>query len=457
MLGTSQRPLRVAIIGAGPSGFYAAETLLGGSATAEVEMFDYLPAPFGLVRYGVAPDHPKIKNVIKIYEKVAAHPKFFFLGNVKVGRQLSVEELRRFYDVVIFTCGAQTDRKMGIPGEELPGSHTAIEFVAWYNGHPDYAQRQFDLSQEIAVVIGQGNVAMDVSRILSKSTDELRKTDMAAHALEALSQSKVKEVHVIGRRGPVQAAFTSPEIKEVGELSDCDVRVSPDDLVLNPESQKELEDPNFSLRRKNFEILTNLSQRPLTGKPKRFILRFYESPVEIKGRGKVEELVLEKNILVGQPGSQQAKGTGEVSSLFCGLIFRSVRYRGVPIDGIPFDEKKGIFVNREGRIDLNGKPCSGFYCSGWIKRGPSGVIGTNKSDSDATVQKVWQDLPQLNPCPEPSRNALLDLLKNRGVRVVSFSDWKKIDAAEIARGEKIGKPREKFVNINEMLAVLGKN
>jgi len=455
-LGTFQRPVRVAIVGSGPSGFYAAEALLATSLNVQVAMFERLAAPFGLVRYGVAPDHPKIKNVIKIYEKITSNENFGFWGNVTIGKDLTISEIKTYYDVVLFTCGAETDKRLGVPGEDLSGSHTATEFVAWYNGHPDYRDRKFDLSQESAVVIGQGNVAMDVSRILCKTVDELKNTDIAQHALEALAQSKVREVHLIGRRGPVQAAFTPPEIKEFDELVDCDSIVDPKDLELNPASQKEMEGIANNNRRKNVETLQSFAALKNFSKNRKFIIHFLKSPVELQGQGKVEKIILEKNILMGEAGKQSAQGTGQKEELACGLVFRSVGYKGVSIDGVPFDEKKGIFPNVKGRItDFEGHVVPGLYAAGWIKRGPSGVIGTNKSDSVETVESILADVSQLKPCSKPDSQATAELLRGKNVHFVSFSDWKKIDAAEIERGKAKAKPREKFVSVEEMLAVLG--
>lgn len=453
-LGSPERPMRVAVVGSGPSGFYATDALLTSLIKVKVDMYDRLPAPYGLVRYGVAPDHPKIKNVIKIYEKTAANGQFSFFGNVTVGKDISIKELFKFYEAILFSCGAQTDRKLDIPGEELPGSYTATEFVAWYNGHPEYRDRKFDLSHEVAVVVGQGNVAMDVSRILCKTADELKNTDISTHALEVLSQSKIKEVHLIGRRGPVQAAFTPPEIKEFGELAHCDPVVDPAYLNINPESQAELDDTNHPIARKNFEILKVYATRSDITKPKKFIIHFYKSPKKLKGNGKVEQLVLEKNKLNGPAGKQQATGTGEFEEMRCGIFFRSVGYRGVPINGVPFDDKKGIFPNVEGRITDNGQNVIGLYCAGWIKRGPLGVIGTNKADSEATVKNLLEDVPDLRPCESPDSQAAYDFIKMKGIKVVDFAGWKKIDAAEISRGQALGKPREKFVKVDEMLTLI---
>ncbi|MCC6488074.1 MAG: NADP oxidoreductase [Candidatus Hydrogenedentes bacterium] len=453
-LGTAGLPLRVAIVGSGPSGFYAAEALFKSGLNLSVDMFDRLPVPFGLVRGGVAPDHPKIKSVTRVYDKIAANPGYAFLGNVTIGRDISVEELSRFYDCVIFASGAETDNRLGISGEDLPGSHTATEFVGWYNGHPDYRDRVFDLSSEVAAVVGQGNVAMDVSRILSKTVDELRGTDIAEHALDALAESKVKEIHLIGRRGPVQAKFTLAEIKEFGELDACDPVIDPSSLQLDPASQAELDDPDNQHSQKNFAVLRSFAERGVPSKSKRFHIRFLESPVEIRGSGKVESLVLERNRLEGEPFKLRAVGTGEKHEMPCGLVFRSVGYRGVPVPGVPFDERKGRIPNEDGRILKDDRPWAGHYAVGWIKRGPSGVIGTNKPDSQATAAALLADVPSLSACAERDTSALVNMLRARGVRPVRFADWQRIDAAEIERGKAKGKPREKFCRVAEMLSLL---
>lgn len=453
-LGSEARPVRVAVVGSGPSGFYATDALLRSDRKVNVDMFDRLPTPFGLVRGGVAPDHQKIKSVIKVYDKIATSPCFAFFGNVTVGRDLTVAELGQFYDATIFCCGAETDNRLGIPGEDLAGSHTATAFVGWYNAHPDYRHHTFDLSSEVAVVIGQGNVAMDVSRVLAKTVDELKATDIAEHALDALAESKVKEIHLIGRRGLVQAKFTPPEIKEIGELADCDPIVNPKDLVFNEASQVELDDPQDTTAGRNIAILREFASRGAPTKRKRYVIRSYESPVELKGSSRLERVVIEKNVLVGEPFKQSARGTGEKTELPCGIFFRSVGYRGVPILGVPFEEKKGIFPNKEGRILSNGGPVPGLYAAGWIKRGPSGVIGTNKPDSLDTVNVLLSDLSRLELCKTPDTAALGALLRSRNVQAVSYADWRRIDAAEVERGQKKGKPREKFTSIEEMLSVL---
>lgn len=454
-LGTAQRPLRAAIIGSGPSGFYAAEPLLNHpSVKVTVDMFDRLPAPYGLVRYGVAPDHPKIKNVIRIYEKTASHANFMFLGNVCIGEDISVHDLKRFYDAIIFATGAETDRKLGIYGENFLNSHTSTEFVAWYNGHPDFQNRHFDLNQEVAVVIGQGNVAMDVCRILLKTADELKTTDITRAALEALAESKIREVHCFGRRGPAQAAFSAAEIREFAELAECDPVIDPEDLELNEASRKELDDPANASRRKNFEILKELAAIGNRGRRRKFHLHFLKSPLEIQGAGRVERIVFEKNILMGEPGSQRSRGTGEEEVIKAGIFFRSVGYRGVPIKGLPFQEQSGIIPNAGGRVADAEVIFPGLYTAGWIKRGPTGIIGTNKPDSEETVKHLLEDLHHLKPCEEPDTRILLEYLKEKEVRVIKFDDWKRIDAAEIERGKKYGKPREKFVTVEGMLTVL---
>ncbi len=451
----SGRPARVAIVGSGPSGFYAADTLIKADQEVAVDMYDRLPTPFGLVRGGVAPDHPKIKNVIRVYERIAKDHAFSFLGNVQVGRDLSVAELRGHYDAVIFTCGAETDRTLGIPGVELPGSHTATEFVGWYNGHPDYLGRSFDLSQEVAVVIGQGNVAVDVTRVLAKTVDELKHTDIAAHALDALAESKVKEVHMVGRRGPVQAAFTNKEIRELGELADCDLVFNDlGDFELNPASQAELDDPANIGAGRNWKVLAEQRVLQPAGKSRRIVVHFFRSPRELAGNGRVESLVLERNRLAGDAGNQWAEGTGATTAMDCGLFFRSVGYRGIEMPGVPFEARRGVFPNDAGRIVDDGAPVPGLYAAGWIKRGPSGVIGTNKPDSGETVAKLLQDLPSLPGCANPDTAPLQELLAARNVRVISYADWQRIDAAEVARGQPHGKPREKFTTVTEMLAVL---
>ncbi len=453
-LGAEQNPVRAAIVGSGPSGFYTTEALFKSEPVVLVDMFERLPSPFGLVRSGVAPDHPKLKEPILVYQRIAESPQFQFLGNVTVGRDIGVEELKNRYHVVVFTRGAETDRKLGIAGESLAGSHTATEFVGWYNGHPDYRDRVFDLSCETAVVIGQGNVASDVCRILSKTADELRHTDIAKHALEVLADSKIRDIHMIGRRGPAQAKFTHSELRELGELADCDPVVDPGNLELNPASREELADRRNRANIKSYEVLQGFASRPPPTRHRRCHIHFLKSPIELTGKGRLERVMLMRNRLEGEPSRQVARETGEVENLACGVLFRSIGYRGVPIPGVPFDDGRGIFPNQDGRIVNGDNVIPGLYVAGWIKRGPTGIIGTNRADGVATVKSLLADLPNLDAGQKPGADGLKALLESRRVRVVSYADWQKIDAAEVRRGKTAGKPREKFVQLEAMWAIL---
>jgi ferredoxin--NADP+ reductase len=454
--GSEAQPLRIAIVGAGPSGFYAAEALLKSGQRVLIDMIERLPAPYGLVRHGVAPDHPKLKEAIAVYDRIARSPEFRFFGNVTVGRDLSVDALRAAYHAVIFASGAESDRRLGVPGEDLAGSYTATEFVGWYNGHPDFRDRVFDLDQEVAVIIGQGNVAADVCRILAKTVDELKHTDIAEHALEALAGSRVREIHVVGRRGPAQAKFTAKELRELGELEDADVVVDPAELMLNPESLAEFEDRKGAAAKKNVDILREFAAKPQAGRSRRVVFRFLLSPVEILGREHVEGVVFERNRLSGSPHEQSARGTGERLEMPAGLVFRSIGYKGTAIEGVPFDARQGVFPSQDGRItEAGGAVVSGLYACGWIKRGPTGIIGTNKPCSVATVTSLLADLAASAPGPRPGAEGLPALGGADGRRVVSYEDWLAIDQAEVSRGTAKGKPREKFTSVDEMLDLLG--
>lgn len=449
-LGSPTNPLRVAIVGSGPSGFYSAEALLKLPLTVCVDMIERLPVPFGLVRHGVAPDHPKLKVPAMVFDKIARSPGFRFLGNVAVGTDVSLERLSATHHAVIFASGAETDRRLNIPGEDLPGSHTATAFVGWYNGHPDHRDAQFDLRGEVAVVIGQGNVAIDVARILSKPIDELRKTDIAAHALEVLAESRVREVHLIGRRGPAQAKFTNKELRELGEIPGCSCAVSAADLTLNAASAAEIEDKTNFVAAKNVEILqpwaANDTASNTTGR--RIVFHFLQAPVRIEGDSRVRRIVLERGRLTGEPFRQEAAGTGETSALSCDLVFRSIGYRGRPIPGVPFDETRGVIPNEAGRVAGN----AGTYVAGWIKRGPSGIIGTNRADAVATVQSLQADLGRLDPSPKPGAAGLFDNSERPRPTVVDYADWLRIDTEEQRRGALADKPREKFTRVADMLA-----
>ena len=456
-LGTEAAPLRVAVVGAGPSGFYATEALLKSEIEARVDLIERLPSPYGLVRSGVAPDHPKLKQSIEVYKKVAALEGFRFFGNVTVGRDVTPQELREAYHAVIYTCGAETDRRLGIDGEDLAGSHTATEFVGWYNGHPDYRDREFDFSHETAAIIGQGNVAADVARILSKSVDELKHTDISQHALDALAESRIKTIAVIGRRGPAQAKFTTKELREFLELENCQAVIAPEELALNEASQAELADKKEGVVvAKNMAAFEKMVEDAEHGKSRACRMMFCRSPVRIEGDGRIERVVLERNELSGEPFSQRASGTGETEVMECGLLFRSIGYRGVPIKGVPFHDSWGVFPNQDGRITdgPDGAVVPGIYTAGWIKRGPSGIIGTNRACAVQTVESLKGDLSNL-PADRPGTDALVQVLQERNVRSIDFTEWQRIDAEEVSRGEPKGKPREKFTRRGEMLQVLG--
>jgi ferredoxin/flavodoxin---NADP+ reductase len=455
--GTTDNPLRVAVVGSGPAGFYAAGHLLKDKERAvEIDMFDRLPTPWGLVRGGVAPDHPNIKAVSRVYEKTAAHPEFRFYGNVEFGADLSQDELASHYHVVIYAVGAQTDRQMGIPGEDLPGSWAATEFVAWYNGHPDYCDLEFDLSGETAVVIGNGNVAADVARMLALTRDELACTDVADHALDVLAESNIKEIVVLGRRGPAQAAFTNPELLELGDMTDADVFVSREDAELDPLSREWLEGDDAGVTaRKNVEILSGYSAREPEGKPRRIVLRFLVSPVEISGEGKVESITIRRNRLErDDEGVLRPSPTDELETIPADVVFRSIGYRGMPLQGLPFDERRGIVPNEGGRITgPEGEPLAGQYVVGWIKRGPTGIIGTNKRDAQETVDSVLEDLEE-GRLPEPEsedREAVEELLGERKPDHVTYAGWEAIDRLERERGESQGRPRVKLTSSEQLL------
>ncbi len=462
--GTATHPLRVAILGAGPTGFYAAEQLFKQEGLViEVDMFDRLPTPYGLVRFGVAPDHQKIKSVAAAFDKIAANPRFRFYGYVEFGKDITLPDLREHYHQIFYATGAQTDRRMGIPGEDLEGSHPATEFVAWYNGHPDYRDCRFDLRQERAAVVGVGNVAVDVARILCRTSDELAPTDVADYALEALSRSRIREVYLLGRRGPAQAAFTNPEIKELGELAGADIAVRPEEVELDELSRAALEQGQDRATLKKVEILQGYALRRASGRSRKLVVRFLVSPVELLGdaAGRVVAMRLVKNRLYATAaGTLQPKPTGEFEELPVGLVFRSVGYRGIPLPGVPFDERAGVILNDKGRVldpDTR-QPVIGEYTAGWIKRGPTGVIGTNKPDAAETVTCMAEDLARgamLHPS-RPEAAAAEALVRQRQPNYVSYADWVRLNELEVARGRAAGRPRVKFTRVEEMLAALGR-
>ncbi len=454
------RPYHVAIVGSGPSGYFAAASLLklaaGGEVDVRVDMLEMLPTPWGLVRSGVAPDHPKIKSISAQFEKTAADPRFRFFGNIAVGEHVQPAELAERYDAVIYAVGAQSDRHLGIPGEDLPGSLAAVDFVGWYNCHPHYTDMTPDLSGKRAVVIGNGNVALDVARILVSDPDELRSTDIADHALELLHPRGIEEVVIIGRRGLLQATFTSPELRELGEmksLEGVDVVIEPEELDGITESDV---DAAGKHAKANFKVLSGYVGREQHPGNRRIVFRFRTSPIEIRGEGRVQEIVLGRNELVtDEDGRVSARDTGEREVLPVDLVVRAVGYRGVPTPGLPFDERSCTIPHTDGRIEGTRNQ----YVVGWIKRGPSGVIGSNKSDSQATVDTLAADLAARAAAAElPDVDAdrdvqLLKWLLSRQPDLVTGEHWQLIDAHERSSGEPHGRPRVKLVSVAEMLRV----
>ncbi len=462
--GTEANPLRVAIVGAGPSGFYVAEHLLQQQDyVVEIDLFDRLPTPYGLVRGGVAPDHQKIKSVTRTYEKTAQHPRMRFYGGVEFGTDLPRALCRRLYHQIVYTTGAQTDRQMGIPGEDLQGSHPATAFVAWFNGHPDFRDLTFDFSHESAAVVGVGNVAVDVARILCRTTDELAKTDIADYALEALSQSQIKNVYMLGRRGPAQAAFTNPELRELGELAGADLRVPLAEATLDDLSQAALDaNPDRTTSRK-VAMIEDYAKREATDKARQLVLRFLVSPEELYGNEahQVTGMRLVHNELYAtEDGGLRPRATDVREDLSVGLVFRSVGYQGVPLPDVPFDTRRYTIPNEKGRVmhAETSQPVTGEYVSGWIKRGPSGVIGTNKPDALETVRCMLEDLQSgdvLTP-DSPSPEVAEQRIREQRPLYVSFEDWLRLDALEVEQGKSEGRPRVKFTRVEDMLSALDK-
>ncbi|TMD02213.1 MAG: NADP oxidoreductase [Chloroflexi bacterium] len=450
--GSSGGELRVAVVGSGPAGFYAAEHLLTDREhRVRVDMFERLTTPWGLVRSGVAPDHPKLKSVSRIYERTATQPGFRMFGNVELGSDLTHADLAEHYHAVVYAVGAQTDRRSGIPGEDLPGSWAATDFVGWYNGHPDYRDLVFDLSCERAIVVGNGNVAMDVARMLCLTREELAVTDVGDHALEVLAEHRIREIVVLGRRGPEQAAFTTPELRELGELSDADVVVDPAELEIDPDCREQA--PGQTAQR-NLEVLREFSTRAPRGRRRRIVLRFLASPAEIHGAERVEAVTIVRNRLVrADDGSLRARATDRTETLEAGLVMRAIGYTGVPLPGVPFDTGRGVIPNRCGRVLDGGGEIPGVYVTGWIKRGPSGVIGTNKKCAQETVDALLEDA-DAGRLPAP-RNDDADLfearLRERQPQVVTYAGWEAIDRHEKALGEPQGRPRVKLTRTEELL------
>jgi len=450
------RPYHVAIVGSGPSGYFAAASLLkfadaDDDADVRVDMLEMLPTPWGLVRSGVAPDHPKIKSISAQFEKTALDPRFRFFGNIVVGEHVHAAELAERYDAVIYAVGAQSDRSLGIPGEDLPGSVAAVDFVGWYNAHPHFEEMAPDISSGRAVVVGNGNVALDVARILVTDPDVLATTDIADHALKSLHDRGVEEVLIVGRRGPLQAPFTTLELRELGDLEglgDVDVIVDPADL--SDISDADVEAAGKTVRN-NIKVLRGYAEREPRGAKRRIVFRFRTSPIEIKGDGRVESIVLGRNELVDDNGRIVAKDTGEREEVPAQLVVRAVGYRGVPTPGLPFDERSGTIPHADGRIEGSRNE----YVVGWIKRGPTGVIGSNKKDSQETVDTLLADLAgaDLADVEADHSEALVDWLLSRQPKLITDDHWKLIDEYERSAGQEGGRPRVKVTSVAELLRI----
>ncbi len=449
---------RVAIVGAGPSAFYTAEALFKAGSPVQVDMFDRLPVPFGLVRGGVAPDHQNIKAVVKVYDKIASNPGFRFFGNVRIGRDLSVAELAQHYHQIVYAFGCESDQKLGVPGEDLAGVYAATDFVGWYNGHPDHRHHTFDLANARTVaLVGNGNVAMDVARILLADPDELAKTDIAEHAVAVLRTSKVKEVVLLGRRGPAQAAFSPKEIEEIAELPDVDVVVSTADATVDPMSAAWLEKDGARSQQRNVKFLQERAAHGPTGKPKALRCRFLVGPTALHGDGgRLQAVQVEHMTLVADAdGTPRPKASGNSERVAVDLLFKAIGYRGIPLQGVPYDDKKGIVCNVDGRVvEKTGGPVRvGHYVAGWCKRGPTGLIGTNSLDAKATVDALKTDHAD-GLRLTPTGGDIAPLLTQRKADSVSWADWQRLDAFEQQQGKASGKLRQKLVSIDEMMRVV---
>lgn len=444
-------PLRVAVVGSGPAALYAAEQALSQrNLQVQVDMFERLPVPGGLVRYGVAPDHQKTKAVLDSFGRIMRKQSFRFFGNVHVGRDITHEQLAERYHAVVYAVGAMADHALGIPGEDLPNSHSATEFVAWYNGHPEFVSQSIDLSSDRVVVIGNGNVAIDVARVLCSDPATLERTDIADPALEALRGSKVSEVVIVGRRGPTQAAFTTPELMGLAALQGIDIMVAPDEVEPSFTYESDSAGSSFQTGPLKNELLRDLSQRP-SGADRRITFRFLRTPVEILGEEKVEGVRLVRNDLVREDGHVVARPTGETEDLACGLVLRAVGYRAAPVPGLPFDEHRSVLPHVDGRVvdPSTGEPILGVYATGWIKRGPSGVIGTNKKCARDTVDRLLDDFSEgLLPAPTVADD-VVSLLPD----AIQADAWRAIDAHERAAGRAVARPRVKLLEIERMLEV----
>ncbi|KAF3340362.1 NADPH:adrenodoxin oxidoreductase [Carex littledalei] len=459
-------PLHVCVVGSGPAGFYTAEKMLKAHEGAEVDIIDRLPTPFGLVRSGVAPDHPETKIVVNQFSRVASHDRCSFFGNVSLGSSVSLSELRQAYDVVVLAYGSESDRSLGIPGEDLKGVYSARELVWWYNGHPDYRDMAPELcNSDTAVVLGQGNVALDIARILLRPISELETTDIADHALDSLRKSTIRNVYLVGRRGPVQAACTAKELREILGMKNLNVHINEADLATSPLDEEEMK--NNRIRKRVYELLTKAAKSPLgdnsTGMRNLHFV-FFRKPIKFisEDNSTVGSVHLEKTVLkeIGSSGKQVAVGTGEIEDIKCGLVLKSIGYKSLPIDGLPFDNDRGVVPNVKGRVltsadQMDTKTEQGLYVVGWLKRGPTGIVGTNLYCAEETVASILEDVKngKLIPASKPGRKGLQQILEEKGVKFVPFSGWERIDLKEKMAGQLKNKPREKITNWNDLLQV----
>ena len=432
--------VRVAIVGSGPSGFYTADALIKSGVDCEIDVIDRLPTPFGLIRAGVAPDHQKTKNVSRAYEKTALNDSVAYFGNVDVGKDVGIEDLKGLYDAVVLAIGSPYDRKLGVPGEDKKGVFGSADFVGWYNGHPDFRDLEPDLNTKAVVVIGNGNVAIDCARVLVKTPDEMSTTDIATHAADAIHAAPLEDVYMVGRRGPVEAKFTNVELREMGELQECTPIIDAAKIPGEVPAEEEMSDRDRRLKDKNLGTLRSFVDAEPAGRKRRVHFQFYASPVEILGEDMVEGIRLEKT----EVRDGRAVGTGETYDIPCGIVIPAIGYQGQPLDGVPFDERNGVIQNDEGRVS------EGVYAVGWIRRGPTGVIGTNKHDGDAASRQIQEDCTDGG---KAGRAGLKNLLTEKSVRWVDYSDWQKIDEAEKSTASE-GAPRRKLTRIPEMLAAL---
>lgn len=450
--------LQVVIVGSGPSGFYVAEALINSSISTEITILERLPCPYGLVRYGVAPDHQKLKSISQTLDAIAEHPSVTFLGNLEVGKDIQISELMELYHVVVFTTGMPRSSLLGINGENLTGVHPSSTIVGWYNGHPDYQTQSFDFGHDTAIIIGHGNVAIDICRVLTKSIDELRKSDIPDSALEVLSENKIKNVHLIGRRGPVQAKFTTKELHELGKLENCNVSINPKFLKFGTACQQELDEISNQLARKNHVVFQTYSNNFMginDADKKQIAIDFMLKPEAFKGDKKLQSILLEECHLEGTAFKQISVLANRFLEITCGLAFTSVGFKAAKFDGLFNDSPKETLSNVNSRlVNDHGDIIYGMYAAGWVKRGPNGVIGTNRECAQDTVDRILEDLAIFADHSASGRNGLMGILKVRNIQFVTFNDWKIIDAIEIEKGQKLGKPREKFTSVNSMLACI---